>query len=1295
MAGFLSGLLWFSMGWLMLCPEVRAENYVMKTLSLDEGLSQPTVRCTARDSKGYLWIATKGGLNRYDPGEMKVYRHNPADGSSLPDNDVLKVFEDDRGTIWVVCVTGIATYNRKDDCFETMRLQQKALRARSYLLMPSGVMFGGAGTLFFYDYDAGDMTERLVRGGSDRYYTAIHPWTRNNYLLATRWDGLWLYDTEEQTVERFGGFNRRNIMASMVDTDGNLWLSNYGDGLWCLERTGVLTQAQIPQLIPDGIVLDLMEASGRLWIATDGRGLLTYDLYSGDTQRVDNPDEPYRGLRSVNSLYCDRAGFIYAGTVRDGLTCLHPSPLKTIGRLPGYSPLTVTSVLADRDGVWLGIDGDGLAYCDHLRNDALELQPATAGMKIVSMAQLDGSRVMLSTFDNGLFIYDRATRRIAEAPAWASKLASVNRRTGLPLDLVTLPGERLAALTDHILLFDSKTGKTTVLRPPNASTARLREFYHDMRDMMCMTDHDIYMVDLTRNNMRQLANVGRDIVECAAYDGNRYIYVATSNGMKRYDFDTGRIEGCAGAYHWPQRVTAMAINDGKLWMGAPSGLYVADLSSGTMQHLGATDGVDANEFIYKAVLNSGRQLYMGGVNGLLKVDLDGFDAYIDRRTDMSSNLVEVSADGMMVQPIDGDINVPADHSQVRLRFANNSAHPMDDTPMRLYIGRNNSRSPIESNSNVFTLGHIKSDNGGRYDLYASTVKTDGSWSDPKHVGTIVVPGPWWRHPAVMAIGSALMVLLLVALFLYARQRRRSALERTADERRRHSLEKEVGFLINLNYELRTPLTLIYSRLKRLTEKPGTTQMPQDEVREELDKIYKSTSKMCDIINTTVDLWRSGEFKTDDSLRRVDAGKWLRGVMDDVKKELSEKKLQLHMESTADAGEMVCDPRGATIAMQTVLTTAVRHAREHTDMNITTWHTDSEMFLGISFLADDSHGIEEEVRYARHLLALQEGDVTIATTPNGITTITVSMPREMKKSAKFNAMVPGSDMRLIENDSKETHEPEDKAEFDMSHLSVIIVEDDPELRAFMAANLAPMFKKVIEVSNGKDALTTIKNTNPDLIITEARLPQMSGLELCRTIKNTRQYSHIPVIMLTTRLEEMSIANGNNFGADNYVTKPFDIDILERRCVSVLRSFDRIKQWYRSQAPELPTVSTKQSNDAEAFLLNVRKIIEENISQPGFTVDTIVDEMLVSRSTLYTRFKELTGQSLGSYINDYKLKLAKQMLCETELTMNEIADALGFSTQRYFSTFFKDKTGQTPTAFRSENAKQPASDQQITQ
>lgn len=253
--------------------------------------------------------------------------------------------------------------------------------------------------------------------------------------------------------------------------------------------------------------------------------------------------------------------------------------------------------------------------------------------------------------------------------------------------------------------------------------------------------------------------------------------------------------------------------------------------------------------------------------------------------------------------------------------------------------------------------------------------------------------------------------------------------------------------------------------------------------------------------------------------------------------------------------------------------------------------------------------------------------------------------------------------------------------DWSHARAVIVAGDAGQLASMSATLTEIFGKVFEASNGPDALTLVKNTTPDIIITTSALPGMSGVELTEWLKASNLYSHIPVLMLVDGNVEKYIAAGADYGADGYVPLPVDSRLLKARSISLLKSFDRIREWYKSRLTWLQPESGKRSNDDETFLLRVREVVHNNISQPGFGVDRIVESLLVSRSTLYKRFKELTGTSLGAYINGYKIENAKRMLLDTDMTMNEISDTLGFNSQRYFSTFFRERTGSTPTDFRN--------------
>ncbi|MCH5238805.1 MAG: response regulator [Muribaculaceae bacterium] len=1263
--------------------------YIFTPISLSDGLTNPSVKCALRDSKDYLWIGTKNGLNRYDKGNMKTYKRNHTLSNTLPDNEIIEIFEDKNGTVWIVCSTGVVTYDRKNDNFQTMTVDGKILRSRSHLLTPTGIIFGGAGVLFNYNYETGNISQLPSTGGSEKYYTAIHPWTRDKYLLMTRWDGVWTYNTKTGATAPSNVITGKRIIASFVDSEGDLWISEYGKGISFIDRSGIYLPIPIDDIRSEGIVLDIQEKDGKIYFATDGLGIYAYEKSTGKSHKIDSDEDAPRALRSVNCLYKDPYDNIFAGTVRGGLYYISPTPMKTIPLSPEMEAYTVTSIVDDNNNkAWIGVDGNGILLFEPENHNHVTPVSESNGLKIVSMDNYDENSLLISTYDSGLFILDKKSQKILPAPNWMHKISEANKATGIPMDIKRLSGNKIALITDKIYISDL-TGIRIAVIELEGKNNRIRVFYNDIGNMLVYTDNEVFNVEYYDETVHSLFKL-KDNIECAAYDGSRFIYAGTSSGIQQYDFETGEVSTAATGSRMPpgSGITALAYSEDELWIGALGQLFLRNIRDGGIRSFGPKDGVTPNEFIYKAVLTTPRYVLMGGVNGLLKINLEELSKYNFQKTQVPLELSEVLVDGLPVNMNENIAKLPGQYSTVKLRLTGGHSNPMVSDRVRIYVGGKTLNSAIETTDNSLTVGHLQATRGGRYDIYASTRDFNGEWTSPELVGALLVPVSWWRKPLAIVIICVLGAAVLTFAAIYFFSKRRSKKKYLLEEHRRQSLEKEVGFLMNLNYELRTPLTLIYSRLKLLNDKVNKGEISEQKMLKELDNIYRSTGKMRDIINTTVDLWRSGDMKTGEILVNVDVDDWVKEIVGEMRHAFNDKKIIVNTDGVKNGGSMICDLKRASIALLNVLRSTINHAAEKSKINIETSEDPEYVRILISFYNDESHGAGEEFRYADHLMALMDGELVYSRNENGVpSVITMKFPKVLKRQMETVENLPspnGSKVNFGEQ-SEETDKSDDTSGLDLSNLSVLIVEDEPELRELLVSSLSPFFKKVLESSNGKDALTHIKNSNPDLIITEARLPAMTGLELCRIIKKSKEYSHIPVIMLTTRLEEMSIANGNNFGADNYLTKPFNINVLVKRCTSVLKSFDRVKQWYKSQNPTILPAEKRHNNDSEAFIRKIREIIEQNISKPGFGVDDIVNQLLLSRSTLYGRFKELTGQSLGNYINEFKLTRAKEMLSSTNMSMVEISDELGFATQRYFSTFFKDKTGKTPSAYRAEQLK----------
>jgi YesN/AraC family two-component response regulator len=262
-------------------------------------------------------------------------------------------------------------------------------------------------------------------------------------------------------------------------------------------------------------------------------------------------------------------------------------------------------------------------------------------------------------------------------------------------------------------------------------------------------------------------------------------------------------------------------------------------------------------------------------------------------------------------------------------------------------------------------------------------------------------------------------------------------------------------------------------------------------------------------------------------------------------------------------------------------------------------------------------------------------------------------------------------------------------FDTTCYTVVIAEDNDELRKFLVDFLQEHFKKIYPAKNGEDAWKLIVDYAPDVLISDIMMPVLNGYELCQRIKTTDISCHIPVLLLTALGDVSSTKAGYKLGADAYLAKPFDVDLLYSVLCSQLQNRESLKKKYREtfvRVLDNPNTMIQTANSDEQFLLKLNKLIVDNISDREVNVQFLTDQMGMSRTPLYAKLKALTNLGVNDYINLLRIEVASQLLLETAMTITEISDRVGFEYQRYFSTLFKQTKGLTPTQFRQQNSVQ---------
>lgn len=248
---------------------------------------------------------------------------------------------------------------------------------------------------------------------------------------------------------------------------------------------------------------------------------------------------------------------------------------------------------------------------------------------------------------------------------------------------------------------------------------------------------------------------------------------------------------------------------------------------------------------------------------------------------------------------------------------------------------------------------------------------------------------------------------------------------------------------------------------------------------------------------------------------------------------------------------------------------------------------------------------------------------------------------------------------------------------------MIVEDKQDLREFLKNTLKDKFKKIYQAENGLVALEVIKQQQPDIIVSDVMMPQMNGYQLCKEIKENLNISHIPVILLTARADSESQMLGYKLGADAYLPKPFEMEMLLSVIQNQMRNREYIKSRYRGNQFILSPQEATFSNADEQFMIKLNEMIDQNLSQPDLDVKFLTAQMAMSRTSLYNKVKELTGKGANDYINRRRIDKAIILLTQSDMSITEISEQVGFTYQRYFSTLFKEMKGMTPSQFRAQH------------
>lgn len=1289
---------------------IHANHYYYKQLSIQDGLPS-TVRCIFKEKKGFIWIGTQSGLRRFDGHELKRYVAQADDKNGLPHNYIYQIIEDKNHHIWVMTEGGLARYQRENDRFEIPRLDNgERIIAQTACLTDQGILFGSTGKIYQYNYQTDKINLlQTLKGRENFAITQIKPWSRDVLLCCNRWIGIILVNIRTGKISEPPFDCGKEVKDILIDSQKRIWIAPYNNGVRCYDQNGQLLSTYTTQNsnLSHNVVLSMAELDGQIWFGTDGGGINILNPKTKQITVLEHvPGDGYSlPVNSILCLYKDDYNNMWAGSIRSGLISIRKASIKTytdaaLNSDRGLSDNTVLSLYQrpNDQRIWIGTDGGGINSFDPVTGK-FKHYPSTWRDKVASITGYSSTELMVSLFAKGVFIFNTTTGHSQPLTIVNKKINDQLCFSGRTVNLYQNTPETVLLLANHIYRYTLKTKVFELVKEEEGHdiTGALLPIERKAEQTYLNDLKSIYVLDHQKNKLQPIYVMNGDtIINSVSADQKGTFWIGTNYGLSSYTPSTRKFKNISTGLFGEVR-SVICDHKGKLWIGVDGMLFAWMIKEQKFIIFGESDGVIRNEYLQKPrLVSTTGDIYMGGVKGLLHIEhtlhIDSSEIPTLQLTDVSINGESINNELTREHPT---ISVPWNNNTITIRVMAEEKDILRKKRYRYQIVGLNDQY-IESYQPELVIRSLQP---GTYRIMASCSTKDGDWTADEQVLTILVLPPWYQSWWFILGCILLMSYTIIQIFLSTLKRKEEKMKWAIQTHEQKVYEEKVRFLINISHELRTPLTLIHSPLQRILK-----SLPDSDTNyKALKSAYKQTLRMKELINMVLDLRKLEVKESKLQVSPQPLNKWIRTTANNFVHESEARNIRLDYQLEEQIGTISFNANKCEIILNNLLINALKHSSEGSTITIqSTLITDRQsvriavsdqgcglvgvdvdkLFTRFYQGSNEQNGSGIGLSYAKILAELHGGSIGATNNMNTGATFFFELP--LVTTAEIISFPPKAYLNELISDKSAMEEPQANA-FPTNNYTVLIVDDNADMINFLREALETDFKQILTAKDGVDALNVIKRSQPDIIISDVMMPHMNGYELCKQIKENIEISHIPILLLTARDDEQSEIQGYKTGADAYLTKPFEIDVLLELIRSRLRNreYTRMRYLHAGFIPQ-PEDSTISQTD-ENFMLKINKIITTHLSSPTLDVTLICKEIGMSRASLYNKIKALANMGVNDYINKYRMEKAMVLIKQTELSIAEIAEQVGFSTSRYFSTAFKQHTGQTPTQYKEKNKK----------
>ena len=1274
----------------------------------------PTARTIYKEGGKYLWIGTQSGIYRFNGYNFKHYFHTH-NFPNLHGTYTYNISMDSEGSLWAVTNKGIELYDKSKDLFQLTSLSEEVKGPYfSSCLINGGVMFGGQNKIAFYSYKTKELTlfKHFDKVGPETNFMYIHTLDDNHIILYNENDILKL-NIKDKTTSRIKCSSR--ISCMFLDSQRRIWVGCYDKTLTCFDALGkkIETYSHLNSPLSNEIILSMEQQDSLLWIGTDGGGINLLNISTGEIEIIKHTRGNHYSLpsNSINCLYKDNNNTMWAGTVRDGIVAIRKSSIHSYvesaeGNVYGLSNATILSFYQDKNKshLWIGTDGEGINKLD-LNSRIFTHYPSTKGLKVVSIAKYDERTLLLYIYTKGLFLFDMHTGKLRPSQVNKEQLRNVYLQTQLAINFYNISPNNILALTNKIYQYNTKSNSIEEIPFEKQKRNEVLLPIGKYQDLFyCYNKAAIYRLDPHTKTLKTVFKSPASYnIHSATIDNSGKIWMATNHGVLYYSMQENKSHLIQNSLI-NQITSIVADKKGRIWMAKGDKIFSYVESTNNLSTFGTTDGVVPNEYIDKShFITAQGDILFGGNKGLTIIDAD-FE--FNSKEIPSIILTGMTIDGKELNEHNltniTSYKVPAECKSLEIQVTTIEKDILRPRIYKYEIKGENEQT-IESYSPTLKFNTFSP---GKSIVYVSCGTRNGEWSQPKKIITLIFLPPWYKTGWFYTICFILTTGVVVSIISTVIRRKETKLKLMMKENEKRIYKEKVEFLININHELRPPLTLISGPLKRLLQITSETSTNYDTLK----KIHHQTERMKKLLNMVLDLRKMEVGEKALRVQSHEVNKWLSAIITDFNFSEDFSNYSIKTEFSDQVGMVNFDNEKCEIILTNLLMNAIKHSNQHDVILVKSEITpDNMLTISVSDQGQGLKGCDKEqlfnrfyqgndekngsgigLSYAKLLVDLHKGQIGAYNNETKGATFYFKLPLDLETgSLPYKVRPYLNELFAFENKSISNDAIANLQTYQTDHKTILIVDDNTELTDFLKGYLEPKFKEVYTACNGCEALNMIKNNGVDIIVSDIMMPEMDGYELCRNVKNDLEFSHIPILLLTAMNEESCKRLGYKMGADAYIPKPFDVETLYEIIKSKLKIREEIKHKYiqLSVIPE-PQEDTFSQVD-ETFLMQLNTIIIDNISDTSLDIPFVCKEIGMSRASLYKKLKALTDMSCNEYIIKIRLERALNLITTTQKSFIEIADETGFANSRYFSTIIKQHTGLTPTQYRKEH-KQESND-----